>query len=389
MSDLQLKMDGNYTVSIGRHLLKSENCHIEHAVTQRRVLIVTTPTVYDLYGDYALELLSAFAGVVKIIVIDVDESKKTMESVLGLCERVKQAGLGRRDVMVALGGGVLSDLVRTTASLVRRGIDHICIPTTLIGQIDAAIGVKAGVNFDGTKSYLGVFYAPKTVAIDIDLLRTLPPLALRDGMAEILKLAMSLDSDLFEQIELFGPDLIRSGFANPAATAEHVIRRAATLTLDELRLDLYERGTLKRLLDFGHTFSPLIESVHDFTLTHGHAVAIDMCISSAISVELGLIDHSVFQRILDTLQAVGLPCDDDAVDVTLLQNALDAAARHRDGAPNLVVPDRIGSAVFVERRHLSPHVLTNALHRLRTALAPLAVYVQRPFLAAEAGEIGL
>jgi len=331
----------------------------------RRLLLCTTPTVGALYGERFGLSLRNHAASLESLTIDVDEASKTIQTLAELCERIRAAGIGRRDILVALGGGVIGDVVRMAASMVRRGVAHVCIPTTFVGQIDAALGVKAAVNFNGSKSFLGAFHAPEAVWIDPDLLATLPADRLRDGFAEALKVAIVRDADLFATIERHGPSLIASGFGDDQPMGEVIVRQAAALTVDELSLDLFERGPLQRLLDFGHSFSPIIESAAHFSLSHGEAVAIDIVLSSAISCVHGIIDYSTYSRIRAVVEALGLPCDSDLLDEALMERAVAAASEHRAGCVNLVVPRRIGEGTFLGSEQLPRHILASALALMR------------------------
>jgi len=308
----------------------------------------------------------------EIAVIDVDEASKTMDSVLRVCRAAERAKLGRRDIMVAIGGGVCSDIVRSAAALYRRGVPHLCIPTTLIAQIDAAIGIKAGLNFDGAKSKIGVFRPPEAVYIDPGLLRTLGRTFLRDGFAEALKLAISLDKSLFALIERSGPSLVASHFNDTDGDGRRIIDRSIALTLAELDLDIYETGSLRRMLDFGHSVSPAIEAVTGFAVSHGQAVMIDMALSSMIAFELGLLDAPDAGRIIAVARSIGLPVDHPVLDRALLGSAIASTIRHRNGALNLVVPTALGAATFVGAQDLSPSLLDAALARLRQAAKPQA-----------------
>jgi len=354
-----------YPVLIERGLFRMHAAFGAELFSGRRVLLFATPTAHSIHGALVENFLADHAEHVTVEVISVEEADKSVETVLKLCASARRAGLGRRDLMVALGGGVLSDQVRLAAALIRRGIGHVCIPTTLIGQIDAAIGIKAGVNFEGAKSYLGTFHPPAAVLVDPDFLATLPQRHVRSGMAEILKVALTLDAELFNLLETQGIGLLCSRFTDPPVIADHVLARSISLCLEELGRDLFERGSLTRLLDFGHTFSPIIESRHRFAIEHGEAVAIDMCVSSAIAVELGLLAPAQLNRIVSLVRAWGLPCDDPFLNLPLLTEAIEAAIRHRDGAVNLVVPTAIGAATFIDRPALEPGLLARAIARLR------------------------
>jgi 3-dehydroquinate synthase len=140
----------------------------------RRTLVVTTPTVWSLYGPRLQSLTAAVAADVEFLVLEVDEQTKSTASVLRICDACHAVGLGRTDGLLALGGGVCCDLVTVAASLVRRGLPYVCVPTTLVGQIDAGIGIKGAVNHRNTKSYLGSFMPPDRVLVDPAFLRTAP-----------------------------------------------------------------------------------------------------------------------------------------------------------------------------------------------------------------------
>lgn len=339
--------------------------------TGRKALVITTPTVARLLAERFVRAMQAAALDVTIHVVPMGEAVKTPETLLHICQLAQRAGLGRTDVMVALGGGVCCDLVTTAAAIYRRGIDYICIPTTLIGQVDAAVGVKGAVNFNGAKSMLGVFHAPHSAWIDTALLRTLPAAAISDGLAEILKLALSCDASLFELLEQEGEQLLATRFAKPAAAARTVVERSVALTLQELGSNLYERHGLRRLLDFGHTFSPTIEAISDYRLSHGQAVSIDMAYSTAIAAKLGMIEPRDAHRVYRLMDRLDLPRDWRGLDVELARRSLKAASAHRGGAPNLVLPKGVGrSAIIDDIAQLPDKVLGASLAWMRGEGSP-------------------
>jgi 3-dehydroquinate synthase len=305
---------------------------------------------------------------VAVHVADLRERTKTMGAVLDVCEAARAHGLGRRDPLIALGGGVCTDVVSVAAALIRRGIPYICLPTTLVGQVDAGIGLKGGVNLDDHKSYLGCFLPPSRVLIDPGFLATLPPAETRAGLAEILKVALVLDGGLFERVAVDGPTLAATGFRSPAAGGRDIIARAVTLMLDELAPNCYEDHGLERLVDFGHTFSGHLEELSGYTLRHGDAVAIDIALSCAIAVELDLLAEADLDVCLDVIRRLGLPVASPLCTVSALLEAIDATVRHRDGALNLVVPTAIGRGQFVrDAADVPTAVLAGALERIAAA----------------------
>src|SRR5438874_12354437 len=210
--------------------------------------------------------------------------------------------LNRRVLLIAFGGGVCSDIVTLSASLIRRGIAHLRVPTTLIGQIDAGIGLKGAVNFRGKKSFVGCFHPPEQVLIDPRFLRSLPAKFLVSGLAEAIKMGIARDVPLFELLERHSLDLVSSGFEGPGAEGRAVVQRSIWAMLDELRKNPYEDQGHERLVDFGHTFSPALEAAAGFAIPHGEAVAIDMALSATIAKTMGLLAPAASERMLQLMR---------------------------------------------------------------------------------------
>jgi 3-dehydroquinate synthetase/predicted NBD/HSP70 family sugar kinase len=346
---------------------------------EHRPLLVTTPSVHRLHAEAFAAGLRARGLRVAQVVVPCSEQGKDLESAVSLCRTALLEKLGRVDVLVGMGGGVCTDLTTVAASLYRRGIQHVRIPTTLIGQIDASIGIKGGVNFAGKKSSLGCFYAPSLVLIDPSLLETLPARQLSSGTAEMLKVGIAGNRDLFEIVERLGASFIETGYRGPEA--REAIWRSANLLLDDLEPNLYEDRTYERLSDLGHTISPLLEARSGFALLHGEAVAIDMAFSACVATRLGRLDPATRDRILGALREVGLPLDSPHLDADLCRKSLADAVRHRGGCLNLVIPVGLGRCDFVR----DPAELDAAL--IRRALADLRAVV-RPQSVAGAGRRG-
>jgi 2-epi-5-epi-valiolone synthase len=337
----------SYDVLLAPAVLEPGNRALAEAIGDRPSLFVTDPTVDALFGDRLRAYLATLGAPAGLHVAELSEHSKSISTVLEICVQAQRHGLGRRDPLVAVGGGVCCDVVSLAATLVRRGIPYICIPTTLIGQVDAGIGLKGGVNFGGAKSYLGCFTPPGGVLIDPTFLLTLPVEELRAGLAEIIKVALVLDAELFERVSAHGQALAASGFETPPEHRDTVIARAVELMLDQLSGNCYEDQSLERLVDFGHTFSPRLEEVSGHQLKHGPAVAIDMALTCALGTELGLLSAADLETVLEVLIRLGLPVHTPLSTLETSLEAIAGAVRHRDGALNLVVPTGIGSATFV------------------------------------------
>ena len=335
---------------------------LAEAVGDRKALLVTTPTVERVHGN-AIRAALARTRTVSTLVLNAREECKSMELVQAVCAEALAQGLNRKGLLISFGGGVCSDIVTLAASLIRRGVGHIRVPTTLIGQIDAGIGLKGAVNFCGKKSFVGCFHPPEQVVIDSSLLRSLPPRFLISGLAEAFKMGIARDEALFDLLATRSRALVESGFAD--AAAREVLQRSIWSMLDELRRNPYEDQTYERLVDFGHTFSPGLEAALDFGIHHGEAVAIDLALSATIASCLGLLGHEAWEDILGALEGAGLPIRSPRLDLELCCAALTEACRHRGGSINLVVPTAVGQATFLRRREeLADGVLAEALERI-------------------------
>ena len=338
----------DYSVQVTREVI-STAAPLVQAVRGRRCLVVTTQTVHRLYPNLFETVLDRGQGRVHVYIAGRGEAGKTLEAALEICRRAAVAGVERNDALIGIGGGVCTDLTTVAASLVRRGVAIVKVPTTLIGQIDAGIGIKGGVNEGRAKNYLGCFHPPETVLVDPAFLQTLPAAHLRYGLAEVIKIALVGCRQLFDTVANWGSALVESGFSHPAGAAQEVIARSIELMLDELRPNLFEDQDNRRAVDLGHTFSPLIEGTTGYALHHGEAVAIDLALSAGIASALGYCSQVEREIIYETLSASGLPVHHPCLTPELCWRAMERAAAHRCGAVNLVVPAGIGQVAFVEQ----------------------------------------
>jgi 3-dehydroquinate synthetase len=218
---------------------------------------------------------------------------------------------------------------------------------------------------ESQKNYLGCFHPPESAIIDPIFLRTLPPRYLRCGLAEIIKMALVCDAHLFGLVEQHGSHLVNAGFAEPQQQARQILWRAIEGMLKELESNIYEDQTYKRLVDFGHIFSPLLEVASGYEIAHGEAVAIDMALTCAIASQLGLLTEADRDQIIGAFTTLRLPLFSPLLTEKLCLEALEESQRHRGGAINFVVPTEVGRATFVERvEELSPPLLTAAIHWL-------------------------
>ena len=345
---IRVQWSRSYEVSLVSGLLDRNFDEVTKRLEGKSGLLVCTPTVAGLYGRELCERLDRRGIRFPLVVIRGGEANKSLAQVERVCAEALERGLDRTSLLLALGGGVCSDIVSMAAAWIRRGIRTARIPTTLVGQIDAAIGVKGGVNFQARKSALGCFYPPEWVLVDPAFLASLPTDEIKRGFAEIAKIAIVRDAELFDLIEQHGVQLIQSRFTDPVRARDRVLRRAIEGMLDELQPNILEDQTYRRRVDFGHIFSPLLEARSGYGLTHGEAVAVDMALTSCVATRLGHMDPVARDRVLEVLTQLGLPTSSSLLTDDLLEEALLESQRHRGGKLNLVVPQAIGRSWFLD-----------------------------------------
>lgn len=312
---------------------------------QRRLIVIDT-RVLDLYGWEIEGYFRANRVHYKFLPLNTTEPEKTVENVLRVVRALDNFGVNRRsDPLIAIGGGVLLDVAGFAASLYRRGLPYVRVPTTLMGLIDAGIGIKTGVNFDSHKNRIGTYFAPQRTYLDTQFLKTLDDRHVANGIAEIIKMAIVKDAKLFELLEENVSTAIVDRLSGRAAYRE-ILVRATVGMLDELSDNLWE-SVLERIVDYGHTFSPTLEMAALPELLHGEAVAIDMALSLVLAAQRELINPEELSRALGLIHAYGLPTGHPQCDEDLLMKALADSTSHRDGLQRVPLSRGIGNAVFV------------------------------------------
>lgn len=281
----------------------------------------------------------------RIVYFPGGEENKSLERCLRILRDLDAFPIHRRDEpIIAIGGGVLTDAVGFIASIYRRGVPHIKIPTTLMGYIDASVGIKTGINFDARKNRLGSFEPPLRVFLDKTLLTSLPRRHVLNGVGEIIKLAIIKDSRLFQLLEEHGARSIADAFQNPAGG--EILDRAIGGMLGELEPNLFE-DDLSRRVDFGHSFSQELEARHPDRLLHGEAVLLDVAVSTLLARTRCLLSERDTERIFGLIEDLGIVLDTALLDGELMWRSLLDRIEHRNGLQRVPVPDSIGRCVFL------------------------------------------
>jgi 3-dehydroquinate synthase len=348
----------SYEVEVSPGLLDPANGALADAgagvppVRSRR-LVVVDANVHHRYGVRLSKYFNARGIEHAFCVIDAHERAKTMDSVFEVVSSMDRFGLARRqEPVIAVGGGVLTDVVGLATSLYRRSTPYVKVPTTLIGMVDAGIGAKTGVNFERHKNRLGSYHPSLVALIDPEFLATLSTRHIRNGFAEVLKIALIKDRHLLDLLAEHGSRLIAERLqpADGPGTgpiAGEVLRRAIHGMLQELQPNLWEHQ-LKRLVDYGHSFSPAMEMEALPELLHGEAVSVDMALTTLIAHHRGLVSAADVKYIWRVMDQLDLPRWHPVCTPDLLARALDDTVRHRDGRQLLPLPVGVGSACFVD-----------------------------------------
>jgi 3-dehydroquinate synthase len=266
------------------------------------------------------------------------ESQKKLATAARLYDALAKSGADRRTPLVAVGGGVITDLGGFVAATFMRGIPAFLVPTTLLGQVDAAIGGKTGVNLPQGKNLVGTFTQPAAVFLDPEALSTLPERDYVSGLGEVVKYGMIRDADLFSRLER-DIDAVRR--RDPALLAE-VVRRCAEIKAEVVARDERESG-LRAILNYGHTIGHALEAAGGYrTLQHGEAVAVGMEGEAYIALELGLVDVGVLAAQNRLLKLCGLPTRARKLPRAKLLSALRLDKKSEGGRPRFVLPEAVG-----------------------------------------------
>lgn len=264
--------------------------------------IVTDTNIEPLYGKFLLDTLVKNGLKAYLFSIPAGESFKTRQTKESLEDQLLTKSLGRDTCIIALGGGVVTDIAGFLASSYCRGVPLVMIPTTLLGMVDACIGGKNGVNTSFGKNLIGSIYQPRKVLIDPSLLTSLPKNELRNGVVEMIKHGLIADLSYFEFLENHSAEIL----ALDPLYLERAIRDSCQIKIQIVEKDERENG-LRRLLNYGHTIGHALENLSQYRLSHGEAVAIGMLVESHMAVQMGILAPHVLERTQKILQSYQLP----------------------------------------------------------------------------------
>lgn len=350
--------DRSYDIIIGSGLLESAGELIRPVLSRPRTVIVTDGNVADTHLA-GFERACAAADIeTRSIVLKPGEGTKSFGNLEALLGDLVDRQVGRDDVITALGGGVIGDLAGFAAAILRRGVDFIQAPTTLLSQVDSSVGGKTAINVPQGKNLIGAFHQPKLVLADVAALDTLPAREVLAGYAEVVKYGLLGDRAFFDWLEVNGPAVVAGDrVARVEAVARSCAAKARIVAADE------RESGVRALLNLGHTFGHALEAEggYDGTILHGEAVAIGMIQAFELSARLGLCPGQDVTRVRRHFDAVGLPVrpSDRNLDGTAPERLLEHMGQDkkvRDGQLTFIMVRGIGDA-FVTRDVAVPDVL--------------------------------
>lgn len=335
----------SYDIVIGRGQLGLLGRKIAALRPAAKAAIVTDETVARHHLAAAKAALAAAGVGSSCVTVPPGESSKSFPVLERVCEALISARIERADLVVALGGGVIGDLAGLAAALVRRGIDYVQVPTTLLAQVDSAVGGKTAIDSSHGKNLVGAFHQPVLVVADSALLDTLPARQFRAGYAEVAKYGLIGDAAFFAWLESNWPEVFAGGPAREHAIAVSCRMKAAIVGRDE-------RETGERaLLNLGHTFGHALEAAAGFSdrLLHGEAIALGMVLAFAFSARRGLLPAAEAERVERHLAAVGLPVRVSAIaggvtDVDRLMELIAQDKKVRRGKLTFILARGIGAS---------------------------------------------
>lgn len=317
-----------------------------------RCLMVVDSAVHRLYGEQAAAYFDHHGIALTVLPLELDETRKAWTTVEKVVDAFAEFGLVRKEPALVVGGGLTTDIAGFACAAFRRSTPYVRIPTTLIGLIDASVSIKVGVNHRKYKNRLGAYHASSQVLLDFGFLGTLPQDQVRNGMAELIKINTVADAGTFDLLDKHGEELLETHFGHREGTPE--VREAAREitwrsieTMLRLEVPNLHELDLDRVIAFGHTWSPTLELAPDVPFFHGHAINIDMALSTTLAERRGHIGAGDRDRVFWLMSKLGLALDSPHLTDEVLETATTSILQTRDGLLRAAVPNPIGECLFL------------------------------------------
>ncbi len=336
----------SYWILIGPGLLRKSGRLLKTLSIGKDAVVITNRYLFSLYGKTLGVILRKDGFTVKFVIVPDSEKSKSAGVATTVLNRIASYDKSKEIFLIALGGGVVGDLTGFIASIYRRGIPYVHIPTTLLAQVDSSIGGKTAIDLPLAKNMAGAFYQPKMVISDVAILRSLPKRRLRSAMAEIIKYGVIKDKKLFEYLETNYTGIL-NGDIRPL---ERVIARSSEIKAGIVAKDEFDKKDLRAILNYGHTAGHAIEAAAGYSgrYDHGESVAVGMAIAADISLKLKLISPTDADRIISLIKKCGLPLGTKRISLSKIYSSLLHDKKFIRGQNRFVLPEGIGRVRIVE-----------------------------------------
>ncbi|MGI5912802.1 MAG: 3-dehydroquinate synthase [Syntrophomonadaceae bacterium] len=352
----------SYTIKIAPGLLGDISSLLSAVSSPEKIMLVSNPTVFQLYGNRVVKALENNQLTVRIALIPDGEKYKNMQEALDVLDKGLSFGLERGSAIIALGGGVVGDLAGFVAAIYQRGISFVQIPTTLLAQVDSSVGGKVGVNHSRGKNLVGAFHQPRLVVIDIDTLKTLNDREYCSGLAEVFKYGIVYDMAFFYYLREHLEKIIR----RDQECLLHIIYHSCRIKSSIVAEDEREEG-IRAVLNLGHTFGHAIEQLTSYNIyRHGEAVAIGTRAATYLALDEGLVKEREAVEILQLYKKIGIPILFPDLDPDKVYDAMLADKKVVKGELRLVLPRGIGG--FVISEGMRKEKIINAINKAKKSL---------------------
>jgi len=349
----------SYDIAIGYKIIDILGPMLERLNIGQDAVIITNNTIHHLHGAHLNSVLSRYGYSSRFILVADSEKSKSYKVCLDVIQKIAAFDMNKKIFIIALGGGVIGDLAGFIASIYKRGIAYVQVPTTFLSQVDSSIGGKTGIDLAVGKNLVGSVYQPRLVVSDISFLRTLSLKQIRNGLAEVVKYGIIKDPALFYYVEKNCKDILKLSIE----CMQKIVCDCSRIKAQVVKIDEFDKTGKRAALNLGHTIGHAIEAAAGFTkdYSHGEAVAIGIACACDISVKLKLLSRKDAKRIEALLKNIGLPVYCHGVKLHDIIQAQSHDKKFIHGKNRFVLPVKIGATVIKE--DISIKLIEDALKR--------------------------
>ncbi len=332
-----------YDVYLGLNNFDKLNVISDKLKLNKNVLIVCDKNVYNFWKEEIDRLLktSLTKGKANLIIINSTEKLKTFNTTQKILRELLKYEYGRDSMLVAIGGGIVGDIVGFAAAIFSRGVQYVQVPTTLLAAVDSSVGGKTGINFEHTKNIIGAFKQPKFVLINTNLFKTLPSQEMISGLGEVIKYAYLTNDVFYEYVS----ENINGIIDRERKVIEKIITESVRFKGDVVVSDEKEIGT-RKMLNLGHTFAHAFEVEQNHKIKHGHAVIIGIACALYLSLRLNVISQKKFDKLISLIYQIKRLVRIEAVDYKECITIMKRDKKNRDGKIKFVLIKDIGNILF-------------------------------------------